>query len=105
MLYAGKRIKQEVIMKHIALIVVLCLLAGMTYGTFELEDPAAQIYEQQQASLDRQVKQTLEKDTLCAINTDTYKCSCIHKETGRKISMTHNECVPRASKSPNNQKP
>ena len=92
-------------MKRLALIVMLCLLAGMTYGTFELEDPAAQIFEELQASLDRQAMETLEENTLCAIDTDTDECICIHKETGGKILMTDNECVVRASKPSNIQRP
>jgi hypothetical protein len=86
-------------MKRIAMIVPLGLLAGMAHGTFELEDPAAQIFEDQQISLDREAKLTPEEDTLCAINIETNICFCIHKKSERKISMPHNECVARASKS------
>ena len=39
----------------------------------------------------------LERNTLCAMNADSGKCSCIHKETGQKISMSYQECVTRAS--------
>jgi hypothetical protein len=92
-------------MKRLALIVVLGLLAGTTHGTFELEDPAAQIFEDLQASRDRQAMQTLEKNTFCAINTDTKECYCIHKETGQMISLAHDECMSRVSKSSKIQEP
>jgi len=92
-------------MKRIALLIVLSLLAGTIHGTFELEDPAAQIFEELQAWRDRQAMQTLEKSTLCAINTDTEECYCIHKDTGQMISMAHDECMSRASKSSKIQEP
>jgi proline iminopeptidase len=40
-------------MKHLALIIMLCLLASIAYGTFELQDPAQKI-EEAQSTTDHQ---------------------------------------------------
>ena len=39
-------------MNRLAFIVVLGLLSGTTHGTFEVEDPAAEIFEELQALRD-----------------------------------------------------
>lgn len=85
-------------MNRFALMVVLCLLTGMTQATFELEDPAAQMYQAQQAMQDRLVNQTPEENTLCMVDTDTNECFCIHAESEEKIPMTDNECKALATK-------
>lgn len=62
----------------------------------------AQAYQQQrQIAQQRPQQKKLDQNTLCAMNTDTNKCVCIHRETGQKISMLHNECVSRASNASN----
>jgi hypothetical protein len=84
-------------MKHLALIIVLSLLAGTAHGTFEIADPAAQIMEETQEFHDRQAMQTPEKETFCVIDTDRDECFCIHRETRQEIAVTYEECVSRAS--------
>ena len=91
-------------MNRLALIVVLGLLSGTTHGTFELEDPAAEIFEELQASRELQEMQAPEKEIFCVMDTDTDECFCIHKETRQIISIAHNECVVRISK-PETQEP
>jgi len=85
-------------MNRLALIVVLGLLSGTTHGTFELEDPAAEIFEELQASRELQEMQAPEKEIFCVMDTDTNECFCIHKETRQVLSIAHNECVVRVSK-------
>jgi len=85
-------------MKRLAMIFVLCLPAGLTHGTFELEDPAARIFEELAAMREREAKQQLETNTVCEVDSETGDCSCIHEETGQKISVTREECEVRALK-------
>jgi len=96
----GGQIDGKSNMKHFASIVLLGLIPGMVFGTFELRDPAAEVYEEQQMPSDHQVEQTLEKHTLCTINTETNECSCIDTESGREISMAHEKCLECAAPIP-----
>lgn len=91
-------------MRRLALIVVLGLLSGTTHGTFELEDPAAEIFEELQASRELQEMEAPEEKIFCVLDTDTNECFCIHKESRQVLSIAHNECVVRVSK-PETQEP
>jgi hypothetical protein len=53
----------------------------------------------QQRELQQALRQRdeLERNTLCAMNVDSGKCVCLHRDTGRRIPLTHAQCVSRAS--------
>jgi hypothetical protein len=85
-------------MNRLALIIALCLLTGMAHATFEIQDPAAQIYEEQQSAQKEPATQHLEEETFCALDADSGKCFCVHRETGLLVTIVYEECVVRASK-------
>lgn len=86
-------------MHRLALILLLYPLAAIS-GTFELSDPAAEIYEEQQAPPKQQEH---EKDLLpveeifCAVDEKEGKCWCVHKETAKVVALEHEQCVDLAS--------
>jgi len=88
-------------MNQLALIIALCLLSGMAFATFELQDPAAQIYEEQQTAQSEPDTQHPEEETFCALDADTGKCFCVHTETGLLLTIVYEECVVRAAKPAN----
>jgi len=92
-------------MNQLALIIALYLLAGLAHATFELQDPAAQIYEEQQKPQEFQHQQLLKEDTFCALDSDTGKCWCVHKETGQAVTLVFEECAIRASRPASDKKP
>jgi hypothetical protein len=90
-------------MNHIALIAALLLLAGLAQAdTFELSDPANELYEEQKAREEQRLREDFEPmqeapaptgNTLCTIDTDNGACSCIDKVLARKLSLSQEECV------------
>lgn len=77
-------------------------LVGNMTKVSESSRVRVQAYQQQRkAEQQRQQQKKLDQNTLCAMNTDTNKCVCIHRQTGQKISIPHNECVSRASSAAN----
>jgi hypothetical protein len=91
-------------MNQLALIIALGLLPGMAFATFEIQDPAGQIYQEQQTTQKEPAIQHLEEETFCALDADTGKCFCVHKETGLLVTIIYEECVVRASKPANDHK-
>jgi hypothetical protein len=85
-------------MKCIALIAVLGLVTGLAHATFELQDPAAQILEEQSKPGYGQPNQSLGENTFCVIEMDDDQCFCIHKETKDRILLTNEECAAIVSK-------
>jgi len=87
-------------MKRPALIVALWLLTGMAVAsTFELSDPANEIYQQEQAPEEPEPSWEPSGNILCTVNTGTGECSCIDKEQAKKLTMTRDECVDRVKRS------
>jgi len=90
-------------MNHVALIAALLLMAGLAQAdTFELSDPANEMYEDQKAREEQRVREEFEPmeeppaptgNTLCTIDTDNGACSCIDKVLARKLSLSQEECV------------
>ena len=82
-------------MHRLALILLLYPLVA-TSGTFELSDPAAEIYEEQQAPPKQQEH---EKDLLpveeifCAVDEKQGNCWCVHTETAKVVAIEHEVCV------------
>jgi len=94
-------------MQRLALIALLCLPAGLACaGTFELSDPANEMYEDQQAKgeweeppYEPEPRPAVSDNTLCSVDMATGACTCIDKELAKKLSMTHEECVDRVMQS------
>jgi hypothetical protein len=60
-------------------------------------DSLQRINRQRELQQAQRQRDELDRNTLCAMNTDSGKCVCLHRETGRRISIEHAECVARAS--------
>ncbi len=86
-----------------SLIFLLWPLASQA-GTFELKDPAAEIYAEQQAPPEQQEpeKDPIQaKEIFCAVDEEEGKCWCVHRETAKVVTIEHEECMVHASqKSP-----
>ena len=100
-------------MQRFALIALLCLSAGLARaGTFELSDPANEMYEEQQAKgewqeapYEAEPRPAVSDNTLCSVDMATGACTCIDKELAKKLSMTREECVARVMESLNIKDP
>ena len=91
-------------MARFAWIASLCLLAGsVAAGTFELSDPANEMYKEQQAQdvAEPEARAVFAPtpeatgDILCTVDTANGDCGCIDREMAKKLSMTQKECVDR----------
>lgn len=86
------------------------IVGNMQRGT-EASQARAKAYQQQrQVELEqkrelaeRQRQEAFNLDTYCAVNTDTNKCVCIHRKTGQRIPVQHDECMLRVSGTSNAQ--
>lgn len=99
-------------MTRLAWFASFCLLAGpVSAGTFEISDPANEMYEEQQAQAQAQAQAQIQDqpeggagailpprqeesgNILCTVDTATGACSCIDEEMAKKLSMTQQDCV------------
>jgi hypothetical protein len=93
-------------MKRPALIVALWLLTGVAVAsTFELSDPANEIYQEKQAPEEPEPSLEPSGNILCTIDTGTGECSCIDQEQAKKLTLTRDECVERVRRSLNLREP
>lgn len=84
-------------MKALASIALLFLLAaGAHAGTFELSDPAAEMYEENRESEERQAELERQRTAVCTLDAETDHCYCIDREKGRPVPMEREECIARA---------
>jgi hypothetical protein len=87
-------------MPRLAMILLFCSMNGLAFGTFEIQDPAAEIFAEKQApevNEERLDEQVLEEETFCAVDTETGECWCVHKKTATVITIEHEICVARAT--------
>ena len=89
-------------MHRLALILLIYPMA-VPADTFELSDPAAEIYEKQQ-NPPKQKEPTQELSVVdklfCAVDEEEGKCWCVHTETAKVVTIEHEECVIIASGTP-----
>jgi hypothetical protein len=92
-------------MNHFAWIATLCLLTGLAQAdTFELSDPANEMYEEEKARKERLARgesapmQTAAGNILCTIDTTNGSCTCIDKEMAKKLSISQQDCVNQVRK-------
>lgn len=87
-------------MHRLALILLIYPLASLA-DTFELSDPAAEIYQEQQNPPEKPKEP--EKDAIvieelfCAVDETDGKCWCVHKETAKVVVIEHEQCIVHAS--------
>ncbi|MFC1688569.1 hypothetical protein ACFL07_02790 [Pseudomonadota bacterium] len=94
-------------MFRLLLILLLWPLTG-TSGTFEIQDPAAEIYQEQQNPQEQQQpeeEQIVVEDIFCAVDEAEGKCWCIHRETHQVVTVIEEECVVRAAKTTTPKQP
>jgi hypothetical protein len=58
----------------------------------EIQIEQQRVAEQMKLRSEQNRQSDIRKNTLCALNEDTGKCTCIHKKTGMKVSKTQAEC-------------
>lgn len=96
---------------RIVLTTLLCLLAGVVHATFEIADPAADIYREQAETADQGEPAEEEagmkprgfgwgssdegSGTLCSIDGDNGECWCIDKKSARRLEMSQAQCKQR----------
>jgi len=80
-------------MKHLAFTVMLGLLTGLAYATFELQDPAATILEEQQEPDYGETGHPMGENSFCVFVIENDQCFCVHKETKDRILLTDDKCV------------
>jgi hypothetical protein len=86
-------------MNRAALILLLWPLSVLA-GTFELSDPAAEIYKEQQTppeSKQAEEKLQIVDELFCAVDEKEGKCWCVHKETAKVVALEHEQCLDLAS--------
>jgi len=84
-------------MHRFALIVLLFLVAGISHaGTFELSDPAADMYKEREEWDEREAELQRQKNAVCTLDAKTDRCYCIDREHGQPVPMERDECLARA---------
>lgn len=95
-------------MKHIILLIVLLLPGAVAHATFEVADPAADIYEAQAKSKEEAVAAAQAEGMkpipfvnessadfsgmLCSIDGSSGECSCIDTKSARRLEMSQGQC-------------
>lgn len=86
-------------MHRLALILLIYPLA-VPAGTFELSDPATEIYEELQNPPEQQepaAEPYVTEELFCAVDEKDGKCWCVHKESAKVVAIEHEKCVVHAS--------
>lgn len=84
-------------MKHFLLTFALCLISSAAPATFEIADPANEMYEEWRATPRVDEYQSLESVPLCVLDTEVDRCWCFDRETGDQLDLTPEECRDRAA--------
>lgn len=89
-------------MQRFILTIMLCLLASAAWasGTFEVQDPAAEIYEEQNApepelpaTPDSPPEPQAAGGMNCTVDTDSGECFCIGKASAKKLPLGQEDCA------------
>ncbi|MGD2130307.1 MAG: hypothetical protein PVJ17_13470 [Lysobacterales bacterium] len=85
-------------MLRLTSITLLCLLAGTAFaGTFELTDPANEMYEEEHAPPKPPAEPPAESEPTqnmrCTVDLDTGECFCIEKASAKKVQMSQATCA------------
>ena len=79
-------------MKQFALILMACLLAVPALATFEIADPANDVYKEETEEEKAYRAYREQKGLLCSVDTDSGECWCIDKDNAQKLEMSQPEC-------------
>ena len=85
-------------MKHLWLTILLCLASTAAQATFELRDPAGEVYEEKQEMKRSASKEKSGSSVICTMEPERGRCFCFGKETGRELPVSHEQCVAITSK-------
>ncbi|MGD8580496.1 MAG: hypothetical protein PVI46_14270 [Lysobacterales bacterium] len=85
-------------MLRLTSITLLCLLAGTAFaGTFELSDPANEMYEEQHAQPEPPAEPPsdaeLAKSMRCTVDLENGECFCIEKTSAKKAPISQTACA------------
>jgi hypothetical protein len=84
-------------MSRLLVTVVFCLAStAVAASTFELSDPANEIYEEKQAAAQPREVQRLEQQPFCVMDTEVDRCWCFDRNTGDQLEIAPEECVEHA---------
>ena len=67
-------------------------------ATFELKDPAAEVYEEKQEAKKELLKEEPANSVVCTMDSELDSCICINKQTQKELPFTHEQCVEITSK-------
>lgn len=79
--------------KHTCMTILLCLAAGAAQATFELRDPATEIYEEQQEMKQAASREKPASSVICTMDSELGTCICINEQTGKELPVTHEQCI------------
>jgi len=85
-------------MKHLVLTLLLCLITGSASATFEIADPANDMYKEWQEAPKVDEEQPLDGAPLCVMDTEVDRCWCFDRESGDQLDLSPEECRARAAK-------
>lgn len=71
---------------------------AMSDFAHEIKELGENERSRQQAARTAKQRAEAEANTLCALNNDTQKCVCRDKRMGQALSVSHDQCVARASR-------
>lgn len=84
-------------MKHPVLTLFLCLAAGSAGATFEIADPANDMYKEWQAAPRADEEQPLDSGPFCVVDSELDKCWCFDRNSGDQLDLSPEECRDRAA--------
>ena len=93
------QISQAIIQKLLSACFLL-LSSSILASTFELRDPAAEIYKEQQSPKESESsgeELRIVDELFCAVDEKEGKCWCVHKETAKVVTVEYEECAVLAS--------
>ncbi|MDH3926029.1 MAG: hypothetical protein OET41_15640, partial [Xanthomonadales bacterium] len=95
-----ERVRRRICTMHRLALILLIYPMAVPADTFELSDPAAEIFDQKQNQPEQQEPASepyLVEEIFCAVDEKEGKCWCVHKETAKVVTIEHEECVNLAS--------
>jgi hypothetical protein len=84
-------------MKHLLLALALCLISASAGATFEIADPANEMYEEQEAQPQVDEVPSQRSGPFCVTDAEVDKCWCFDRDTGDRVDMSEEECRGRAA--------
>jgi hypothetical protein len=89
----------------VSIFMLLLLCAAAHADTFELSDPAAEMYKEREEWDARQAEREREETAVCTYDAKSDRCYCIDRQEGRPVPMEREECMARAPQPLDSQQP